>query len=337
MKRLSAWALALLLAMGTISAYAETYFSGYAETPLYDSSANKVYNIDLAIGTLNGWMVFTGDTFSFNDVIGPRTKEAGYRNAENGRGVKVRGGGVAQVATTVYLALKDWEGVTIDEMRSYGSKFCDGYVWDSADAVLVDYAAGTDFSFTNWGDPFAISVWEDGEYVYCSLEGTEWNEDDSYIIGYAETVADGSSTRVSNIALAASAMTGVTLYSGDEFSFNDIIGPRTSEYGYGNAVNGRGVRVCGGGVAQLASTVYLAVKDLDDVIVTEKRTYGDSYNQSYVQSKDDAIVTDYVAGTDFRFDYFGDGSITLYTYINEDDMLCCEVWQSEGDAWVWLE
>ncbi len=47
-----------------------------------------------------------GDVFSFNDIVGDRTSARGYKTAVNGRGVKAMGGGVAQVATTLYLALQ---------------------------------------------------------------------------------------------------------------------------------------------------------------------------------------------------------------------------------------
>jgi len=82
--------------------------------------------------------------------------------------------------------------------------------------------------------------------------------------------------------------------------------------------------VTGGGVAQVASVIWLAVRDMTDVAVIEKTTYGKKYNQSYVQNSADAIVTDYAAGTDFSFRYTGQGYITLYTYV-QDGMLVCDI------------
>ena len=127
------------------------------------------------------------------------------------------------------------------------------------------------------------------------------------------------------------------LDSGDTFSFNDVVGPRTKKYGYRRAVNGRGARVLGGGVAQVASALWLAVKDMDDVAVLEKSTYGKRYNiekstygkhynQRYVSDAADAILTDYASGRDFRFRYTGDSSLTIYAYV-DDGWLYCEVYE----------
>ena len=101
-----------------------------------------------------------------------------------------------------------------------------------------------------------------------------------------------------------------------------MVGPREERYGYETAINGRGVKVVGGGVAQVASVVWLAIEDLDDVSIVEKSTYGKRYNQDYVESSADAILTDYNAGTDFAFRYVGDDSITLYTYLDGDTLHC---------------
>ncbi len=76
------------------------------------------------------------------------------------------------------------------------------------------------------------------------------------------------------------------------------------------------MKVVGGGVAQVASAIWLAIKDLDNVTVTEKHTYGSRYNQSYVDDPDDAILTDYAAGTDFRFRYDGDGELSIYPEVS---------------------
>jgi vancomycin resistance protein YoaR len=80
--------------------------------------------------------------------------------------------------------------------------------------------------------------------------------------------------------------------------------------------------VVGGGVAQVASAIWLAVKDLDEVTILEKSTYGDKYNQSYVDDPDDAILTDYTAGTDFSFRNDSDSQITINTSVTDDELSC---------------
>ena len=129
-----------------------------------------------------------------------------------------------------------------------------------------------------------------------------------------------------NILLAASSINDTVLDSGDLFSFNGSVGPRSARCGYVEAVNGRGAVVTGGGVAQVASALWLAVKNLDCVAVVEKSTYGSRYNQSYVSSSNDAILTDYSADTDFSFRNIGSEPLTIAVYVSGDE-LCCEIYQ----------
>lgn len=329
MKRKLSWLLALALIFSAFaaapSAMAATLATG--KTSLKGASSAQLNNIDLAVTALDGTYVGYGDSFSFNDIVGPRTAANGYVNAINGRGVTARGGGVAQVASTLYLALKQLDGIEYTEKKTYGSKYNQDYVSSSKDAILTDYKAGTDFAFDNYYGDFYISMWTTGSYVYCSLESySSGGSGDG--IGYASIDLFGNANALNdNIMLAAESVYDTSLESYDVFSFNDIVGPRTERYGYASAINGRGVKVVGGGVAQVASAIYLAVKNLDCVDVIEKSTYGSRYNQSYVSSSKDAILTDYNAGTDFRFRYTGYGTLTIYTYV-QDDMLICEVFES---------
>lgn len=129
----------------------------------------------------------------------------------------------------------------------------------------------------------------------------------------ASTPLQGASSgNVKNIQRAAASINGKRVEAGESFSFNETVGPRTKAQGYVAAENARGVSVTGGGVAQVAAALWLAVKDMDDIAIVEKSTYGDKYNQHYVQSSADAILTDYASGRDFSFRYTGPASITLY-------------------------
>ena len=68
--------------------------------------------------------------------------------------------------------------------------------------------------------------------------------------------------------------------------------------------------------------VYLAIKDLDVAEVLEKKTYGKSFTEYYVDDADDAIAVDYNAGTDFSFRYVGATQLTIYLYQAGDDLVC---------------
>lgn len=66
-------------------------------------------NVVIAAEALNGLIIRQGELFSFNDVVGPRSNEKGYKEAPifvNNKLVPGVGGGVCQVSTTLFnLAL----------------------------------------------------------------------------------------------------------------------------------------------------------------------------------------------------------------------------------------
>ena len=77
-------------------------------TDFNTSQANRTENIYLATQALNGKILKPGETFSFNDSVGPRTSSAGYKEAPiivNGEISSGLGGGVCQVSTTLFNVL----------------------------------------------------------------------------------------------------------------------------------------------------------------------------------------------------------------------------------------
>ena len=319
MRKVMCVLLAMLCLLTPLSLADQTYT---ASTPLDGSSARK-HNIKLAVAAIDGWELDAGETFSFNNVVGERSRDRGYETATNGRGAKVIGGGVAQVASTLYLALLKIDDVEFTKLTTYGSKFVEDYVSSGSLAVVTDYDAGTDFRFKNNISDMEIDMWVSGNTLNCSITvEDEGNWFSSYSAHGSVDIEDNDEKTMNNVLLAAGSVYDTTLASGDVFSFNKVVGPRTKEYGYTTGTNGRGAKVTGGGVAQVASAVWLAVKDRSDVAILEKSTYGKKYNQDYVDSSADAIVTDYKSGQDFSFRYTGSGTMTLYTYVEDDDLLC---------------
>ena len=74
----------------------------------YFSPGDRGDNIALAAGCLDGVLVKSGQIFSFNDTVGSRTYNAGYKNAGviiEGRLEEDVGGGVCQVSSTLYNAV----------------------------------------------------------------------------------------------------------------------------------------------------------------------------------------------------------------------------------------
>jgi len=381
LRQTTALVLALLLAvMAVPSVLASESYS--ARTPLSDDG-DKLANLRLAVQAIDGATVAAGDSFSFNETVGPREKRRGYREAPNGRGAMVTGGGVAQAASTLYMALlqMDEDEVDIDPVKTYGKRFIDDYVQNPSLAIVTDYDAGIDLSFTNLSDEdMTIDIWlgesdlwcvittgrqgglgalgqdqtslffldgdddgDDGLFISLSPDdaltyddGDEdgysisalphFGDDDPVSLGSASINCGGNKDVLHNVALAAECVNDTMLDSGDVFSFNDVVGPRTRKYGYRRAVNGRGAKLMGGGVAQVASALWLAIEDCDDIEILEKNTYGKHYNQRYVSDAADAILTDYASGRDFRFRYTGDSTLTLYAYV-DDGWLYCEVYE----------
>ncbi len=337
MKRTIAAALIAALCIALCApAFAEDRVS--ARTSVSGATWEKIVNLETAAERINGTSVKSGASFSFNDAIGACTSSNGYRAAPNGRGVTATGGGVEQVAATLYLALNQLGGdIYFDEKHTYGADFTGSYVSDGANAILVDEAAGLDFRFTNLGGDMQIEMYVSGDNLCCSLSAAP-----ALANGFLNWVGPGPQLRTpaasssielsgtdalkGNVLLAASSINDTVLGSGDLFSFNEIVGPRRERYGYQSALNGRGIKVIGGGVAQVASAIWLAVKNLDGVAIVEKSTYGGRYNQSYVESSNDAILTDYDGGTDFSFRNTGSAPLTIATYVR-DDVLYCEIYR----------
>jgi len=74
---------------------------------------NRVHNIHLMADTIDGSVVWPGEEFSINEVVGPRTEAKGYKRDGAIIGGEVTccdepanvGGGVSQYATTIYNAV----------------------------------------------------------------------------------------------------------------------------------------------------------------------------------------------------------------------------------------
>lgn len=102
-----------------------------------------------------------------------------------------------------------------------------------------------------------------------------------------------------NIALASKAIDNVVLFPGETFSFNKVVGERTTERGYREApviVKGELSEGVGGGICQVSSTLFNAVDQAGLQIV---KRYSHSREVSYVPPGRDATVSWY--GPDFIF------------------------------------
>jgi len=72
------------------------------------AAANRVFNIEKALGMIDGYVLNPGEEFSFNTVLGPRYTSHGWKLAgaiNNGKSVEEPGGGVCQVSSTTFNAV----------------------------------------------------------------------------------------------------------------------------------------------------------------------------------------------------------------------------------------
>lgn len=118
-------------------------------------------------------------------------------------------------------------------------------------------------------------------------------------LGDFSTQLMGSPGRINNIKLSLDAINNTLLMPGEVFSFNGVVGERTSERGYKPAPVIYGESVAdgvGGGICQVSSTLYNAV-DRADLEIVERRIH--SIAPSYIQHGKDATVA--WPHTDFKF------------------------------------
>ena len=140
-----------------------------AKTIIADKIKNRNINLEIALKNINGVTINPGETFSFNATLGERTEKKGYRKAiafdQNGKKVKMLGGGICQVSTTLYQAAVAGR-LEINERHSHSREV--PYSDSDADATVA--FGGFDLKFTNNKDkPIKISASKDNNYVYVKL------------------------------------------------------------------------------------------------------------------------------------------------------------------------
>ena len=76
-------------------------------TSLSGSTANRINNVQLAAQAINGVILAPGEQFDYNECLGERTTERGYKAAgaySGGQVVQEVGGGICQVSSGLYYA-----------------------------------------------------------------------------------------------------------------------------------------------------------------------------------------------------------------------------------------
>lgn len=150
---------------------------GSCETK-HTTDEDRNTNLKLACEAINGTILKPGETFSFNDCLGERTAEKGYKPAGTYAGTKLVdsiGGGICQCSTTLYYCtlLADLE---IVDRVNHGLPVT--YIDYGMDATVS--WGGPDFKFkNNTNFPIKLLAEVSDGYVRMKIMGTD--EKDYYI------------------------------------------------------------------------------------------------------------------------------------------------------------
>jgi vancomycin resistance protein YoaR len=111
------------------------------------SDKNRNSNINLVCETINGLVLQPGEFFNYNDVVGKRTAEKGYKEAGGIFDGALRlelGGGICQVSGTMYHSVLK-ANLQVDERHPHS--WPSAYVPIGTDATVT--WGGSNFQFTN--------------------------------------------------------------------------------------------------------------------------------------------------------------------------------------------
>ncbi len=143
----------------------------YSKSSVYVINANRTNNLKLACEAINGRIIAPGQVFSFNDIVGERTAEKGYLPAtvySGGESIPELGGGVCQVASTIYYATLHMD---LEQVERTEHMFVVTYVDMGMDATI--YWGSLDYKFKNTLD-YPIKIQANIDDGSCNI--TFWGE-----------------------------------------------------------------------------------------------------------------------------------------------------------------
>lgn len=124
-------------------------------TTSISGTENRLNNVRLAAAYFSGAVLLPGEEFSYNGIVGQRTRERGFLDAPayvSGQTVQETGGGICQGSSTIYLAALR---ANLEIVERYNHGYIVGYVPDGMDATV--YYGALDFRFKN-NTAFPIKV-----------------------------------------------------------------------------------------------------------------------------------------------------------------------------------
>ena len=161
---------------------------GSFSTDFSTSGAGRAKNVTNGCSKINGTILYPGDSFDMAKTVSPFTQENGYELAgayQNGTTVESFGGGICQVATTLYNAVIRAE---LEITMRFNHSMLVSYVQPSMDAAIAgDYK---DLRFKNNLDaPVYIEGYCSGGVIYFNVYGKETRPANREISFESETVS----------------------------------------------------------------------------------------------------------------------------------------------------
>ncbi|MFA1712640.1 VanW family protein [Peribacillus frigoritolerans] len=160
------------------------------------NNKNRSNNISLATEAINNYVVFPGEVFSFNQVVGKRSAEKGYLLARvivKGEFSEGIGGGICQVSSTLFNAI---DNAGLETIQRYSHTRSVPYVPSGRDATVSWY--GPDFSFKNkYNQPILIRAKTQGGMVSIRVYSSD-------MINYKLRNVPNASTRISKEQISPS-------------------------------------------------------------------------------------------------------------------------------------
>jgi len=207
-----------------------------------------------------------------------------------------------------------WEYVEVPHAEADLSSFRNAQVGEAKDAyydpetkTIIEGEVGYSFNLEEaqarldaaaYGDQLIITMEEIqpavmAEELQTQMFGTQLELRSSPYVNNAK--------RTENLRLACEAIDGIIINPGEVFSFNETVGERTEEKGYQPATiyggEGESTDGVGGGICQVASTIYWAALYMDlETVMREPHMY----IVTYVPAGMDATIY-WDSGLDYKF------------------------------------
>jgi len=158
----------------TISQFNIVDLVGVATTSFKGSTDNRKHNIATGVERVSGLLIAPGEEFSLVKAIGEVTEETGFEKEyviKNDRSVKEAGGGLCQLATTVFRAAMN-AGLKITERQNHS--YVVGYYGPGLDATI--YGPHPDLRFVNdTGEYLLFQMRTSGDSLIAEFYGKKDN------------------------------------------------------------------------------------------------------------------------------------------------------------------